>query len=770
MSRKFIGKNVPRWDAWAKVCGKASYTADIPVKNALHGKIVRATIAHGRVTAINIDEAMRVPGVIKVITPADLPRVKITTAGHPYSLEPGGDIYDKNILTDYVRQYGDEIAAVIATTPLAATIATEKIVVSYEELPFYLTAYEAMEQGACEIHQGVQNNVLADTTSAIGNVEDGFKQADYIFQEEHRTQIVQHCHLENQHAVAYQDVDGRWVCISSTQIPHICRRILGEAFEMPWSKFRVLKPFVGGGFGNKQDVIIEPVVVAMSMAVGGQAVRLELEREEVLAYTRVRHAMHYKSKVGITKDGKIIAWQMDAVSKTGAYASHAHSVAAKGGGILCTLYNIPNMVYRSRTVYTNTANAGAMRGYGVPQIIFAIEAMTEKICAELGMDPFEFRLKNFKREGDPHPLNGIPMATNKIADCLILGKAKFGWDAKKAAHAATKGKYLRRGVGVAAFSYATAVYPYSLEIGGCRLSLNQDGTVKMLVGATEIGQGSDTGLIQIAAQTLGIPPEAIYPEATTDTDIAPFDPGAYASRQIYVTGMAVIKAAQELKTKICSAAEKFYQVSAEILDIEDSCIVNTSTGVVVAPLADLAMLTYYHREHAKTLTAEVSHNCQDNSFPMGVTFAEAEVDIQTGTIKLLSLLNVHDSGVIINPLLAEGQVEGGMGMGVGFALSEDLFYDLKTGAPLNNNLLDYKMPTFMDVPQLDCMFVESPDPYGPFGVKGLGEPPLCSPAAAIRNAVCDALNFEINALPLTPGKVFAAIQAERLRKEDTTGV
>ncbi|MCL2851571.1 MAG: xanthine dehydrogenase molybdenum-binding subunit XdhA [Defluviitaleaceae bacterium] len=761
MKNKVIGDSVPRWDARAKVCGRADYTADIPVKNALHGKIVRAGIAHGRVLCLDIEDALRVPGVVKILTPADLPKTKFATAGHPYSLEPGGDVYDKNILTDYVRLYGDEIAAVIAETPLAAAVAAEKVVARYEELPFYLTTEEAMADGAVELHEGVKNNILADTTASVGDVEQGFAQADHIFESEYQTQIVQHCHMENQAAVAYQDADGRWTCISSTQIPHICRRILGEALEMPWSKFRVIKPFIGGGFGNKQDVIIEPLVVAMSMAVGGRAVRLELEGEEVLAYTRVRHAIRYRSKVGVTKDGRITAWQMDAVSKTGAYASHGHSIAAKGAGILSTLYEIPNMIYRSRTVLTNTGNAGAMRGYGVPQITFAIEAMTEKICSALNMDSFEFRLKNFKKEGAPHPLNGIPMATNKVADCLTQGKAAFGWDGKMAAALGDKGGIIRRGLGVAAFSYATAVYPYSLEIAGCRLTMNQDGTVKMMVGATEIGQGSDTGLIQIAAETLGVPAEMVYAEAVTDTDIAPFDTGCYASRQIYVTGMAVAKAAQELKDKICRAAEQFYKISSQVLDIEDAYIINTTTGDRVASLGDLALYTYYDKARARTLTAEVSNNCHNNSYPMGVTFAEVEVDTQTGVVTLLSMLNAHDSGVIINPLLAEGQVEGGMGMGVGFALGEDLFYDTKTGAPLNNNLLDYKIPTAMDVPELGVLFVQPVDPYGPFGAKGLGEPPLCSPAAAIRNAVCQALGFEIDSLPLTPGKVFAAIAAHR---------
>jgi len=757
MGNKVVGTSVPRWDAWAKVCGKADYTADIPVKNALHGKIVRATIAHGRVLGLDVSEALRVPGVVKILTPDDVPRAKHATAGHPYTLDRSGDVYDKNILTDYVRLYGDEIAAVIAETPLAAAIAAEKIVATYEELPFYLTPDEAMAEGAIEIHEGVKNNILADTTAKLGNVTEGLAAADYVFEAEYQTQVVQHCHMENQVAVAYQGSDERWVCISSTQIPHICRRILGEALEMPWSKFRVIKPFIGGGFGNKQDVVIEPLVVAMSMAVGGRPVWLELTREEVLAYTRVRHAINYKSKVGVTRDGKIVAWQVDAVSKTGGYASHGHSVAAKGAGILGTLYDIPNLSFRARTVLTNTGNAGAMRGYGVPQVIFAIEAMTDKICTEMNFDPFEFRLKNFKKEGAPHPFNGIPMVTNKVADCLTQGKDAFGWEAKLVASQAAKAKKVRRGVGVAAFSYATGVYPYLLEVGGCRLSLNQDGTVKMLVGATEIGQGTDTGLAQIAAETLGIAADAVYAEANTDTDIAPFDTGAYASRQIYVTGMAVAKAALELKGKICRAAETFYEISHTSLDVEDGYVINAVTGERVASVGELALHTYYDKARAQTLTAEVFHNSQNNSFTMGATFAEVEVDTQTGVVKILSLLNAHDSGVIINPLLAKGQVEGGMAMAVGFALGEDLFYDPKTGEPLNNNLLDYKVATAMDVPEFDHLFVEPVDPYGPYGAKGLGEPPICSPAAAIRNAVCHALGFKINALPLTPGKVFAAI-------------
>ncbi len=760
MSFTTIGKSEVRKDAYAKVCGKADYTNDIFIKNMAYAKIFRANITHGVVKSLDISDALKVNGVIKVITYDDVPEYKFPTAGHPYTLiAEKQDISDRNILTKHIRLYGDEVAAVVAETELAAEIAVSLIKAEYEEYPFYLTTDEALCENALNIHNWpAKKNIIAESEVNTGDIEKGFEKSEFVFEDKYATQIVQHCHMENQTATAYMDGDGRWVCISSTQIPHIARRILGQAFNMPLSKFRVIKPFIGGGFGNKQDVTIEPLVVALSMAIGGRAVNLSLEREESIAYTRVRHAITYKMKAGVTKDGKITALDVDAVSTNGGYASHGHSIAAKGAGILASLYNIGNLRYHSKTVYTNTAAAGAMRGYGVPQVIFAIEAMVEKISKGIGMDSTEFRHINFLKEGLDHPLTKIPMGVNKVSECLLNGIKAFNYKEKinTAQNFNKEGKV--RGVGVAAFSYATGVYPFSLEIGGCRLSLNQDGTVKILVGATEIGQGSDTVFAQMVAEILSIPHDKIYTDWQTDTDIAPFDTGAYASRQTYVTGMAVEKAALELKTRILKAAAEIHKLPENALDLENGFIIKAETGERLESLDKLALKTYYDLNIAGCLTAEVSNNCKTNSYPMGVSFAEVEVDTSTGEVEILSMLNIHDSGVIINPLLASGQVDGGMGMGIGYALSEELKYDKKTGKPLNNNLLDYKMPTSMDIPELSCLFEEDKDPYGPFGVKGLGEPPLCSPGAAIHNAVCNAIGVEINKMPLNPQTVFEAIE------------
>lgn len=765
MDFKVIGENVERWDAVSKVIGKAEYTGDIPTKKMLYGKIARSTIAHGIVTSLNIEEALKVPGVVKVLTPDDVPDISFPTAGHPYTLDSkAADVADRNILTKRIRLYGDEIAAVIAETQLAADIAVSKITATYEEWPFYLTPEESLAEDAIEIHDGSKNKI-AHTVSGFGDVEKGFSESDLIVEDTYQTQTVQHCHMECQIAYAYQDVDGRWVCVSSTQIPHICRRVLGQAFGMPWGQFRVIKPFIGGGFGNKQDVTIEPLVVAMSMAVGGKPVMIDLPREESLAWTRVRHALGYKVKMGVTKEGLIKSAKFDVVSNNGAYASHGHSIGAKGGGVIASLYKMENLHYEAATVYTNTAAAGAMRGYGVPQLMFALESLMEKVARQLKMDPTEFRLKNIAPIDEVNKVTHIVPLSNNLDKCLIEGKALFNWDEKQAIAEAYNNRKddsnLRRGVGLATFAYASGTYPKCLEIGGCRLILNQDGSVKMMVGATEIGQGSDTAFRQMVAETLGISPYKIYADNVTDTDIAPFDTGAYASRQSFVTGMAVKKAAQELRGKIEDAVVLFEGVEKDSIDIIEGNIVYKHNKKLVTTLGDLALKTYYDINKGQCLTADVSNKCLYNAYPFGVTFAEVEIDMDTGKTTLLSVLNVHDSGKIINPLLAEGQVQGGMSMGIAYGLSEELKYDGKTGKPLNNNLLDYKIPTFMDTPDLDCAFVEEVDPVGPYGNKSLGEPPVCSPAPAIRNAIFNALDVEFNKIPITPQDVIEACVLEQ---------
>jgi len=685
-----IGKPIKRYDAAAKVTGKAKYTGDFHERDMLIGKIYRSTIAHGYVKNIDVSKAKALPGVEAVITFKDVPDTKYPTAGHPYTTDPKHqDIADRQILTSHVRYYGDEIAAVVAENELIAKEALRLIKVDYEELPVILTVEDALAKDAPEIHKNTKNIV------------------------------------------------------------------------MPVHKIRVIKPYIGGGFGAKQDVCIEPLNAALTMAVGGRPVLLDLGREESIIGTRVRHAVKYRIKTGVTKNGKMIAREVAAKTAKGGYASHGISPIAKQGTIFLQLYPTPNVKFDLVSVYSNAPAAGAMRGYGVPQIKYALESHIDDVAAKIGMDPTEFRKINNIKVGDEDPKTHLKILTCGLNECIDKGKKLIKWDEKRKKYTRQSGDK-RRGVGMAEFCYGSGTYPVCLEIAGARIMLRPDGSIFMQVGATEIGQGSDTAFSQMAADIIGISPEQVYLESTTDTDSTPFDTGAYASRQTYVSGSAVKKAAVECKNKILEAVKKRKNIAVENLDIKDSQIIEKNSGKVVMSLAELALDTYYNRENSNPITVDVYNQTKSNALAFGVTFAEIEVDIKTGKIDVLEIYNIHDSGTIINRQLAVGQVHGGISMGLGYALTEELKIHPETGKPLNNNLLDYKIPTMMDTPKFGVDFVETYEPTGPFGNKSLGEPPAITPAPAIRNAVLNATGVAFTRLPMNTQRVFEKFKEEGL--------
>ncbi|MGI9862275.1 xanthine dehydrogenase molybdenum-binding subunit XdhA [Moorella naiadis] len=754
MAFTVVGTNINRVDAVAKVTGQAKYTGDFFEKNMLVGKILRSPYAHALIKNIDVTTARALPGVETVLTYADVPKIKFATAGHPYALDPKHrDKADRTILTEKARFVGDAIAAVVAKDELIAVEALKLIKVEYEVLPPLLTAEAAMAEDAPLIHDDCPKNILSSVGYVIGDVEAAFQEADYIFEDELETSIVQHCQLENHISIAYVDSDGRIVIITSTQIPHIVRRIVGQALGIPWGRVRVIKPYIGGGFGSKQDACLEPLAAAMTLAVGGRPVKLELSREECMIDTRTRHAFKFKLKTGVSKDGKLAGMHIQAIANTGAYASHGHSIAMAGGSVFRIRYLMKALKYDPITVYTNLPVAGAMRAYGSPQITFAVESHLDNIARKLNLDPIEFRLQNLVTEGYADPLNGNKVRSCGLRECIARGKELIKWDEKKERYKNQTGDK-RRGLGMACFSYGSGTYPDLLEIAGARIMLNQDGSVQLQLGATEIGQGADTIFAQMVAATLGLPVDMVHVISTQDTDIAPFDTGAYASRQTYVTGMAVAKAAAEVKKKILDFVQKMTDIPTHALDLREQNIVYKHSGEVVMPLAEVALQSYYDLALAAPLTSDTTNNARVNAFVFGVTFAEVEVDLQTGQIAVLEIYNVHDSGKIINPLLAAGQVHGGVSMGLGYALSEQMLFDEQTGRPLNNNLLDYKLPTIMDIPEIGVDFVETFEPTHPFGCKSLGEPPTIPVAPAIRNAVLDATGVAFNRLPLKPQLVF----------------
>jgi xanthine dehydrogenase molybdenum-binding subunit len=751
-----IGQSIPRVDAWEKVSGRAKYTDDLVDRNALIGKVLHSTIANGLVKKIDVSEAEQIPGVVKIITCFDVPDFPFPTAGHPWSTDPAHwDPMDRRLLNRRVRFYGDDVAAVIASDEVAASRALRAITVEYEEYPVVLTPEEAMREGASQLHEESPRNILKHTTVEDGNFEEAVQEAGLLcFEGVFETPIVQHCHIESVTSWAYME-NGRIVIVASTQIPHIVRRIAAQALGIPWGDVRIIKPYIGGGFGNKQDALYEPLNAFMCTQVGGRLVRLELSREEVFQSTRVRHGEKIFLKTWVRPNGRIVARSYTAYSNQGAYGSHGHGIAAKGTNVFRQLYQDEKArkadIY---TVYTNTATAGAMRGYGTPQAVFAVESHIEDIARKLKLDPLEFRFLNLMPVGFVDAFTKNVNRFDSFRQCVEAGRAAIQWDEKRSRYAQQQGP-LRRGIGMSLFWYNTAVWPISIEVSACRMVLNQDGSVQVQLGETEIGQGADTVFAQMSAETLGIPWQKVHVISAQDTDITPFGTGAYGSRQTYVGGAAIHKVALMLKEKILRHASVFTNTPFENLALVNGDIVNSRDNAKLTSLAELATDTLYHTEHAEHLTAEATEQVKSNAFSFGCAFAEVEVDIPLAKISLLRLVNCHDCGRLINPKTAEGQVHGGMSMAIGFGMFEQMLYDGQTGKLLNGNLLDYKLPTMLDHPRLEALFIENPEPTSPYGTKALGEPPTVPGAAAVRNAVLNATGVAINAIPLSPHILFA---------------
>ena len=765
----YVGKKVTRVDAYDKVIGRTRYTDDLCDKSAYIARILHSTIANGRVLSIDTSEAEKIPGVVKVFTCFDLKEKHyFPTAGHPWSTdESHQDVADRLVLTDRVRFYGDDIAAVVAEDEVSAAQALRAIKVEYEEYPFVLDVLDvldAMKEDAPQLHEDYPNNILKHTTIRKGNYEEAIKEPGLIKVEGwYSTPTVQHCHIEN--FICYAEMEGdRIKVVSSTQIPHIVRRVVGQALGVEWGKIRVVKPYIGGGFGNKQDVLYEPLCAWLSMQLHGHLIKLDVPREETFVSTRVRHAIKSHIISWVRPDGTFAARKLEAFSDQGAYASHGHSICAKGVGAFPQLYPCDNVEADAYTIFTNKSVAGAMRGYGIPQAMWAVECHTEDICAKLNMDPLEFRRKNLMPVGYKDAFSKNELYSDTFNQCLDKGIEVTDYLRKYKEYQNQTGD-IRRGIGMAVFWYNTAVWPISLETSSCRMVLNQDGSLQVQLGETEIGQGADTAYSQMTADILGVPLEAVHVVSCQDTDVTPFGTGAYASRQTYTAGFSIRQTALLLKERILKYAHELTRMPEYNLDIIDGQIVRITDNRVLMSLGDLSTEALYSLSHSEHLSAESTAQIKSNAYSFGCTFAEVEVDIPMCKVKLLDIVNVHDAGTLINPALAEAQVHGGMSMGIGFGLSENLLFDPKTGRALNNNLLDYKLSTFMDHPRLRAYFVENAEPTSAFGTKSLGEPPTCSIAPAIRNAVYQATGVYVNDAPVNPHHLFRSMKEQHMFEE-----
>lgn len=762
----YVGKKIKRVDAFDKVTGRAKFTEDLVPKDAYTAKIYHSTIAHGKVLSIDTTEAMKVPGVVKIVTCFDVPKIQFPTAGHPWSTEKDHqDVADRLLLNEHVRYYGDDVAVVIARDEVACKQALKKIVVEYEEYPANFDALDSIKDVKVPIHEESPDNILKHTTNNRGNFEEAIKEEGLIkVVGDYETPIISHAHLENPDVYAYEK-SGKIVVVASTQIPHIIRRVVGQALGLGWGKIRVIKPYIGGGFGNKQDALYEPLCAFLTTQVGGHPVKLLPSREETFVSTRTRHAMKIHIESYVRKNGDYVARRVETYSNGGAYASHGHSIAAKGLNCFHQLYPCENIKGDAYSIYTNLPAGGAMRGYGIPQAMFAYEAHHDDVAKALGMDPLELKLRNVMPKGYVDPFSHNENYYDSFRDCLEKGAEAIDYYGKKEKYKNQTGN-IRYGIGCAVYWYNTGVFPISLESSSCRMIVNEDGSVQIQLPETEIGQGADTAFTQMAADSLGMRIEDIHIISTQDTDVSPFGLGAYASRQTYMASFSITKTAKELKEKILDQAYLQTRITPNNLDIVDSTIVRKTDGRKLLTMEELATESLYTlKTENQHITAETTHTVRTNAFSFGASFAEVKVDIDLAKVEVVKLINVHDAGNIINPQLAEAQAHGGMSMAVGFALTEEMKYNDK-GRILNNNLLDYKLGTIADTPEFEVYFIENPEPTSPYHTKSLGEPPTCSPAPAIRNAVLNATGISVNKIPMTPHVLFPLFKENGLIDND----
>ncbi|MEJ2151321.1 MAG: molybdopterin-dependent oxidoreductase, partial [Chloroflexota bacterium] len=766
-----VGKPEPKVDALKLVQGNPAFTDDLEMRGMLVGMLLHSPHAHALIKRIDVSQARALPGVHAVLTHQDIPRVAYTTAGQS-DPEPGP--HDNYSLDYKVRFVGDRVAAVAAETEEIARQALDLIEVEYEVLPHVLDPRESMKAGAPIIHdeeeswhiEDKQRNLAGTIEWQLGDVEAALKEADHVIEDTYYSPKVQQTPVEPHVVVTWWDEDDRLVIRTSTQVPFHVRRILAPVLGLPEKRIRVIKPRIGGGFGVKQEVLIEDICAHLTI-VTGRPVRLEYSREEEFAAARTRHPMYITIKTGLNDDGKIVAQEMYALSDTGASGTHAETVAGNTGHKAMSIYNAPNLKFHTDIVYTNTVPSGAYRGYGVPQGFWALEVHMGRIAAELGFDPIEFRLKNAIKAGDEHPASKVwnegrdampeIIETNGLPECADQGAAAIRWHQRyeNPGWHEVPGKP-RRGIGVAFAMQGTAIP--NLDMGAASIKLNDDGSFNLLVGATDLGTGSDTVLTQMAAEVLGCPPEDFI-TYSSDTDFTPFDKGAYASSTTYISGRATVLAAERVAAQIKEVAARMLSEDGKTVTPDSVTLRGraawASDGRSVS-LREVALNSLHH-EQQHQIMGTASYVSPVSPPPFAAQFATVTVDRETGQVTVDELVMAVDSGVIINPVTASGQIEGGMVQAAGYGVCEEMAYD-EVGVLLNPRFGPYWIYRADDVPDLTTIFVETYEESGPFGAKAVAEIPLDGAGPAIANAVFDAVGVRIKDAPLTPEKVWRALK------------
>ncbi len=760
---KVVGKNVTKIDAFKLARGEPVFTDDFVREGMLYAKVLRSPHAHARILEVDASAALRSEGVVDVIWHRDVKAIPYTRAGQSY---PEPSPYDTVIMPDKARFIGDRVAVVVAETLAAAEAALDLVTVRYEELPALTDMDDALANTDILIHEaedprGIseagRSNVAARIDKQVGDVDAALPGCDLVVTRTYHLPRVQASHIEPHISIAWVDEDERLIVRTSTQVPFHLRRMLARILEIPEARIRVIKPRVGGGFGDKQELVVEDLVSVLALRTG-RPVRLEFTREEELIAARYRHPQRITMTTGVMKDGTIVANRMQVVADTGAYGSHALTVQGNTGQKVLPMYPAANIHFQVECAYTNNPISGAFRGYGAPQGCFALECQIDEVARELGMDRLELRQKNHIKLGDTDPLSaklgegkeGLSRVVNStgLEKAIALGCEAIGWGRVTEPSA----PHLKRGLGMALAMQGSGIA--GVDWGGATVKLNDDGSVNLSVGATDIGQGSDTVLAQMCAEELGIPYDKVL-ILSSDTDLTPFDVGAYASSTTYVSGGAVVKAAAQVRDQLADLIGAHWDCDPQTIVFSEGLV--TGPGGQGMTIAEAALYALYEAKIQPMATA--SHMSNDSPPPFAAQFAEVEVDMETGQVHLLKLVSAVDCGTPIHPRLAEGQIEGAVAQAMGYALFEEVLLD-RTGKVLNPNFLDYKIASAIDMPEMVTILVPTDEPTGPFGAKAAGEVPIDGPAPAIVNAICDATGVRMYRIPATAERVWRGLKEE----------
>ncbi len=765
---KQVNNSVTKIDAMQLALGKDSYVADFAPPDALVVKMKWSPYPHARIVEMDVTEAEKMPGVHGILWHGNVPRIVHCTAGQG---APEPSPYDTFMFDTKVRYVGDRVAAVCAETEEQAMAAINAIKVKYEKIEPVFTVDEAMAEGAPIIHDEPEayvpipipyepkKNLVAQVGCEVGDFAQGMKDADFTFDDVYETPYAQHCPIEPYVSLAEMSPAGRIVITTSTQVPFHCRRIVAQTLGIPVQQIRVIKPRIGGGFGSKQEILLEDVVAMFAMRTG-RPVLWQFTREENFRTGRTRHPIRVKIQAGVKKDGTITALGMDCWNNTGAYGGHGLTVVSCCGSKVLPLYRCENIHFLGKVLYTNLPVGGAYRGFGATQAFFGMETTMDKMAEAIGMDPLDFRRKNHIVSGEGSPIfaalgegkEGVPMTVGSCAlgDCIDQGAEAIGWENRTDWREKT-GRY-RRGMGAACLMQGSSV-PH-IDMGGASIKINEDGSFNLLCGATDLGTGSDTVLAQIAAEELETSTDKMI-VYSSDTDMTPFDVGAYASSTTYLSGEAVRKAAADAKGQILTTGAEMLGLKVEDVHCSDAEVLNKD-GTKKVTYGEIACYALYQKNQYQIIGTG-SHFTQKSPPPFAAHFSEIEVDTWTGQIRVLNYISTIDCGTAINPALCEGQTEGGTLNGISYALTEQ--YLFRNGRMTNASFADYHIYSMRDKPPIKAILVPSYEETGPFGAKSVSEICINGPAPVFNNALYNATGARLYEFPFTPEKVLEAIKA-----------